>query len=369
MTRQLLCLLAMTIALAGCKTKTETIVSQYTPAALAPGVQAIEVEDGTGTVVMRHAFVNTASNQITVYSAQAAGSDATWGTADDAKTVRTTCTFTADLLLDSRVFATIDYGIENLASADYRLCELARQKGSTAFAVQGQYQSDPSTLASTYPSNVSAGDYYAALGGAFTRSSTILNVGWRNCLNACAQTGTGNATATGSDNTSNPSLYSWMIATHDTYSGEALTPYLDNGKVNVVSITTETSSTNFMLLTDFQDAYYQMAYDTNGALARRYYYSGKGADNGWRTGNDDLLRSMMTQETLSDGWRRVYSLVGDAGKGTDNLWADTIDGIERIVEAHFLNGKLSTVKVCTGAGTDATWQTPDDDCRTARFIY
>lgn len=357
---------------------------ESTPAAaVAPGLKAVEVRDADGEMVMRHEFIVDSASQETVMTAQAAGLDAVWGTADDVVTARTVCTYTEGDSIDARLLQGDFFRLEQLADVSPGACLLTRPfRGKVDVALTGGALSSEALAMLLSAGSSPTGQILLDLLGwpgllgmnSGEKSFSFMSVaeGIRYCDPDCAYLSDEsmvsadaecNVNCTGINNTVyNPyegvgsGVGYWQ---HPTYAGMQFIPSYAGGLLQRFSYSSDLQNPLMNV-----DGYQSFQFAGDGSLSLIESFSGKGTDLHWYTA-DDVVKSRLLQQKTSSGTNRIrYVAAGD-----DGVLKTGDDVIGSVVTLHEQAGKPLELMVCSASGDDSVWQTVDDDCQTLTMIY
>lgn len=385
-----------------------TAPEPFTPAAaLAEGLERIEIVDGDGQTAMQHRFSAGAdADEEIVTTTQRAGSDGIWGTADDWRTAEVHCRYQPGEALDTRLLLSAAFQPEGFLTVGGQACLWRRpMAGAVRIAGTGGYfEAGVFELFDAMNSSPTGQILFAILGGnealaegdvmrmmeimrthmlgpllpatgsSWTMFHGASRNGLRNCPGLCEEVEVMNVlpadtacnvNCTGLDNiVYNPYagldvMGSPPPAGVRIFNGTQHYPVYEQGRLVrlVKSMALEKPLA-------FPSAYEAYSY-TAAALREIDSYVGPGADGKWFTA-DDVLGAYLTQQHIADGWQRIYY----SAAGVDGVWKTGDDEIAKAVSLHQDGqGRIASVRVCTAPGTDALWQTADDSCKTILFHY
>lgn len=369
-------------------------------AALAQGLEWIDVQDSSGQIIMQHRFSAGAdADEEVVTTTQRAGSDGIWGTADDWRTAEVHCRYQPGEALDTRLLLSATFQPESFLSVGGQACLwrrplagdigisgtggyfesdafqifdaiLASPTGQILFAIAGGDEAlaegDVMRMMEIMGSHM-LGPLLPATGSSWTMFLGASRDGLRNCPGLCEEIEVMNEPAdtvcnvncTGLDNIVYNPYVTPLPAGVSIFNGTQQYPVYEQGRLVrlVKSIALEKPLA-------FPSGYEAYAY-TAAALREIDSYVGPGADVKWFTA-DDVLGAYLGQQQIADGWQRIYY----SAAGVDGVWKTGDDEIARTVSLHQDGqGRIASVQVCTAPGTDAHWQTADDICKTILFHY
>lgn len=373
-------------------------------AALAAGLERVEVQDGNGLTIMQHRFSEGAdAHEEIVTTTQGAGHDGIWGTADDWRSAEAHCRYQPGEALDARLLFSATFQPESFLSVGGAACLWRRPmagdiqvSGTGGYVDTGVFElfnavrgSDSGQILFDvlgWGQLLEEGDLMQLL--AALSNTTVSNWGFslssspaglRNCPALCeeiqavtipADTAC-NVNCTGLDNiVYNP--YAGLDASGNPppagvriFNGTRQYPVYAQGRL--VQVVKSIALENPLAFPMSYEAY---AYDAGGALQEIGDYDHPGADGKWFTA-DDRLTGYMQQQALSGGWQRIYY----SAAGEDGIWKTADDIVARgVALERDTAGRIGTVRVCRPVNAnpfpaDNFWQAGTEACNIMIFHY